>query len=332
MGFDAEHAQAEADQLSLIEKRAIEVGLEEGEHYRRGPGPHEITLFTASHGVTVAGVRTSRAFLEKVAREHGVRVRDETHEHDREGLEDFTYSSLDLAVGEVPSDDDRRRDLITDPNADDPFYGPREAAQYREAQRAHDLRFYLDPRVQVEGSPLDEDTAVHPFGESVLSASETEAYTNLHPGSREFDGQQFRDKDKAERVRESMAVNRLKGVMRGWGAVTSSEAPMTTEELRRIKDYVDARLALVVRFPPEPELNDEGPTVVTFTRTMGGRAYAYAALRVPAGMQEGRWVVTGPQSPAYLTWEDLMIWVESGTPSTQRVVVHVSAGWDISTP
>lgn len=211
-----------------------------------------------------------------------------------------------------------RTSPIGDPNANDPFYGPREAAQYREALRAQDLRFYLDPRVQVEGSPLDED---HPV-----------ASTDLHPGSREFDGQQFRDADKAERVRESMAVNRLKGVMRGWGAVTSSEAPMTTEELRRIKDYVDARLALVVRFPPEPALNDEGPTVVTFTRTMGGRAYSYAALRVPAGTQEGKWVVTGPQSPAYLTWEGLMIWVESGTPSTQRVVVHVSAGWDISTP
>jgi hypothetical protein len=134
--------------------------------------------------------------------------------------------------------------------------------------------------------------------------------------------------EKSEAVRQAQLHNRIKGVLGGWGVSTdpAKEAPATVEELERLRDWSTARLAHLTRFPAEPELTD-GPCVVSFSRTYGGRAYSYAALRVPAGRQRGTWVVTGPRSPAYVSWDELMIWVEKGTPSDQAVVIATVSSW-----
>jgi hypothetical protein len=137
--------------------------------------------------------------------------------------------------------------------------------------------------------------------------------------------------EKSEGVRVSMLVNRLRGVLGGWGVGTdpAKEAAATVEELERIRDWATARLEHMDKFPAEPALTD-GPCVVTFSRTYGGRAYTYAALRVPSGAKAGTWVVTGPRSPAYVPWDELMAWVEKGTPSGQAVVIHVAGIWDVT--
>lgn len=137
--------------------------------------------------------------------------------------------------------------------------------------------------------------------------------------------------EKEERVRKARLMNRISGVMGGWGVGTDQdkEAAATVEELERLRDWSAARLERqerLTRFPAEPALSD-GLCVVTFSRTYQGRTYSYAALRVPSGAHEGTWVVTGHQSPAYVSWEELMIWVEKGTPSHQTVVIATVGSW-----
>lgn len=140
--------------------------------------------------------------------------------------------------------------------------------------------------------------------------------------------ERFQAGDIAEQDRVTALHNRLRAVAGGWGVGLDPtlEPKATVAELQRVQDWATARLEHLGRFPAEPDLTD-GPCVITFTRTFGGRAYTYAALRVPMGTVAGKWVVTGPRSPAYLSWADLMAWIEKGTPTGQSIVIAVAATW-----
>lgn len=161
-----------------------------------------------------------------------------------------------------------------------------------------------------------------------LGAPGTEPVQETSHGGGHAEPPRFQAGDIAERDRVNALHNRLRAVAGGWGVGLDPtlEPKATTAELQRVQDWAASRLEHLGRFPAEPDLTD-GPCVVSFTRTFGGRAYTYAALRVPVGTVAGKWVVTGPKSPAYLSWADLMLWIEKGTPSGQSIVIAVADKW-----
>jgi hypothetical protein len=199
-----------------------------------------------------------------------------------------------------------------------PFKTDAERAREEEARRAWDQEL-----IDVFGAPRSEP--------HTLAGSKDRLDRNLRKAAAMLGRYRPVNPDrpeKSEAVRQAQLHNRIKGVLGGWGVSTdpAQEAAATVEELERLRDWSTARLAHLTRFPAEPDLTD-GPCVVSFTRTYGGRAYTYAALRVPSGAQRGTWVVTGPRSPAYVSWDELMIWVEKGTPSDQAVVISTVSSW-----
>ena len=138
---------------------------------------------------------------------------------------------------------------------------------------------------------------------------------------------------KNERIRRSLLRNRLAGVADGYAHTVMDTGVVTREELDRLQAWVTASLTQMDeddrsrRFPAEPEVGDN-PCVVMFTRTIMARQYVYAALRIGSGHRAGTWVVTGPQSPGYVSWDELVAWVEKATPSDQDVIMNVATSWE----
>jgi hypothetical protein len=59
-------------------------------------------------------------------------------------------------------------------------------------------------------------------------------------------------------------------------------------------------------------------TIVQFWKqfAVGGREYMYAAIRA-----DGKWYTTGPKSPKGYTWEEFTLWLASGIPVSNFLVV-----------
>lgn len=93
------------------------------------------------------------------------------------------------------------------------------------------------------------------------------------------------------------------------GRVPGAE-PKTKDELVGLMAWAARRVAELEADPKEPELDEDGPMVISFEVIRSGIRYAYAALRIPSGKRAGQWVVTGPTSPSYLSWEGLLDWVK----------------------
>lgn len=100
--------------------------------------------------------------------------------------------------------------------------------------------------------------------------------------------------------------------------------PQTKDELMAMMAWAARRMAELEMDPKEPELDEDGPVVVSWEMTVNGSGpYSYAAIRVPSGSKAGQWATTGPTSPSYLTWEGLVAWIKKsngGTLPALRVV------------
>lgn len=74
-------------------------------------------------------------------------------------------------------------------------------------------------------------------------------------------------------------------------------------------DRIAARLVALEGRPEEPEVEGGDLPVIRFDLRMGGTAvYSYAAIKC-----EGGWFTTGPQSPKFASWDELMDFIDRHT-------------------
>jgi hypothetical protein len=89
---------------------------------------------------------------------------------------------------------------------------------------------------------------------------------------------------------------------------SADELKARRDRLEREAARLSDRLAMLENLPEEPVFEDGEPSVIWFNRKFSrrdGKHYTYAAVRCG----DGRWAVSGRQSPQMLTWADLIQWV-----------------------
>jgi predicted metal-dependent hydrolase len=85
----------------------------------------------------------------------------------------------------------------------------------------------------------------------------------------------------------------------------SSENDKATRSwaIRKKIAWLEDQLAEIEDEPDEPS------GVITFTKSFGKhyQVYSYAAIRIDA---LGKWCVTGPRNPQYVTWDELYAFIQ----------------------
>lgn len=79
-------------------------------------------------------------------------------------------------------------------------------------------------------------------------------------------------------------------------------------QLERELERVDSRIGMLANIPDEPAFEDGEPSVIWFRRQWNSARkalYTFAALRIG----NGKWYVTGGQSPMFETWTELYQWI-----------------------
>jgi hypothetical protein len=82
------------------------------------------------------------------------------------------------------------------------------------------------------------------------------------------------------------------------------------ERHRREAARFEQQLALLDELPEEPEVEDDEPNVIWFTKVFqnGSRTYIYGACKA----DDGLWYTTGPNTPKGFTWDRLIEWIYDG--------------------
>lgn len=90
----------------------------------------------------------------------------------------------------------------------------------------------------------------------------------------------------------------------------AAAAKARIERHLREAERAEQELAFYESLPAEPEVEDNEPNVVWFTKVFqnGNKTYTYAACK--AG--DGLWYTSGPNVPKGYTWEKLIEWIFDG--------------------
>lgn len=125
--------------------------------------------------------------------------------------------------------------------------------------------------------------------------------------------------EEAEHVREAASATQASAPQLGIHELMAQAAQ--AEQAAKALRAQAALLAVEIekaRTPQMPDVNDDGPQVVTFTRYMGGREYSYAAVGWRLG-RSVRWSVTG-QAESRFNWPGLLAFIGEANWSSLALV------------